>query len=66
MNGRFRTVARGCYEFVAGDDWLIAVGALAAIGCTAALAHNGVNAWWLLPLAVVGLLGLGLHRALRG
>lgn len=61
---RIRSFALFWYDFVVGDDWRVAVGALAALAATAVLVHFGVNAWWLLPLAVVVLLGLSLRRAL--
>ena len=41
------------WDFVIGDDWLVAVLVAVGIGATAALAHAGVTAWWLLPLAVL-------------
>jgi len=44
------------WNFIVGDDWRVAVGLAAALGGTWALAHHGVNAWWLLPLAVALLL----------
>jgi hypothetical protein len=53
------------WEFVIGDDWLVAVLVAAAIGATAVLAAAGVTAWWLLPLAVPGILWLSLRRAIR-
>jgi membrane protein implicated in regulation of membrane protease activity len=53
------------YEFIVGDDWLIAVGIIAAIALTALIAHNGIAAWWAMPLAVLALLGGSLRRALR-
>jgi hypothetical protein len=51
------------WDFVVGDDWRIAAGVVLALGATAGLAAAGVPAWWLLPLAVVALLGLSLSRA---
>jgi hypothetical protein len=51
------------WDFVIGDDWMVAAGVAAAIGATALLAADAVAAWWLLPLAVVALLGLSLRRA---
>ena len=51
------------WDFVVGDDWVAAAGVVLAIGATAALVAAGVNAWWLMPLAVVGLLALTLRRA---
>ena len=53
------------WNFVIGDDWLVAVLVAAAIGATAILAAAGVTAWWLLPLAVPGILWLSLRRAIR-
>lgn len=53
------------YDFIVGDDWLIAVGVVAAIAATALIADRGVAAWWVMPLAVVALLVGSLRRALR-
>jgi hypothetical protein len=53
------------WEFVIGDDWLVAVLVAAAIGATAVLAAAKVAAWWLLPLAVPVVLWLSLRRAIR-
>ena len=53
------------WDFVIGDDWLVAVLVAAAIGATAVLAAGGVAAWWLLPLAVPLILWLSLRRAIR-
>jgi hypothetical protein len=53
------------WEFVIGDDWLVAVLVVAAIGATAILAAANVAAWWLLPLAVPLVLWISLRRAIR-
>jgi hypothetical protein len=53
------------WDFVIGDDWLVAVLVAVAIGATAVLAAANVAAWWLLPLAVPVVLGLSLRRAIR-
>jgi hypothetical protein len=53
------------WNFVVGDDWRVAAGVVVAIGLTALLAHEGVNAWWLLPACVAVLLGASLWRASR-
>jgi hypothetical protein len=53
------------YGFIVGDDWLTASGIVVALGATAFLAHRDVSAWWLMPLAVVVLLGTSLWRATR-
>ncbi|CAG6391207.1 hypothetical protein NMG29_27895 [Streptomyces cocklensis] len=59
-----RSFALFWYDFVVGDDWRVAAGVVVALGATAGLVHAAdVNAWWLLPLAVVVMLGLSLRRA---
>jgi hypothetical protein len=60
-----RGFGRFWWEFVIGDDWLVAVFVAAGIGATAALAAAGVEAWWLLPLVVLLALWLSLRRAIR-
>jgi len=62
---RLAAFGRFWWEFVIGDDWLVAVLVAAGIGATAALAAAGVTAWWLLPLAVLFVLWLSLRRAIR-
>ncbi len=57
--------ARFWYEFVVGDDWSIAAGVAIVIGATALLVNAGANAYWLLPLAVLGLLAASLWRGTR-
>jgi len=58
-----RLFARFWYDFIVGDDWTIAAGVVAALTLTAVLVHTGTAAWWLLPLAVVAVLGISLARA---
>jgi hypothetical protein len=53
------------WEFVIGDDWLVAVLVAAVVGATAVLAAANIAAWWLLPLAVPVVLWLSLRRAIR-
>jgi hypothetical protein len=62
---RLAAFGRFWWDFVIGDDWLVAVLVVVAIGATAALAAGGVTAWWLLPLAVPLILWLSLRRAIR-
>jgi hypothetical protein len=57
--------ARFWWDFVVGDDWTVAAGVAIALGLTSLLTHDGVNAWWLLPLAVAALLAISLWRATR-
>jgi hypothetical protein len=60
---RLRALAGFLYDFVIGDDPLIAAGIVVTLGLTAALASAGIAAWWPMPIAVVGLLSLSLRRA---
>lgn len=53
------------WEFVIGDDWLVAALVVVAVGATGALAAANIAAWWLLPLAVPLVLWLSLRRAIR-
>lgn len=53
------------YDFIVGDDWTVAAGVVIALIITAALAHNGIAAWWLMPLAAAALLAGSLFRASR-
>jgi len=50
------------WDFVVGDDWRVAVGLALALGLTGLLTHSGINAWWLLPAAVVFVLVAALQR----
>lgn len=61
-----RSFAGFWWDFVVGDDWRVAAGLALALGLTSVLTHKGVDAWWLLPLAVVVLLAGSLRRATRG
>jgi hydrogenase/urease accessory protein HupE len=53
------------YDFIVGDDWRIAIGVVVALGISAALAHGGIAAWWVLPLAVLLILVGSLLHATR-
>jgi hypothetical protein len=58
-----RSFARFWWNFVVGDDWLVAAGICVALAAVAVLAHRGVDAWWLLPPAVAIVLAGSLRRA---
>jgi hypothetical protein len=53
------------WDFIVGDDWRVAAGIALALGLTALLTHNDVNAWWLLPPAVGALLAGSAWNAAR-
>jgi hypothetical protein len=58
-----RRWALAVWRFVIGDDWVAAAGAVTAIGVTGILAGVGIPAWWVLPVAVIVVLGISLRRA---
>jgi hypothetical protein len=53
------------WSFVVGDDWRTALGVVLALALTALLATTTIAAWWIMPPAVIGLLGLSIRRAAR-
>ena len=64
---RLRTFGAFWYDLVFGDDWRGAAVVAVALAATALLVHVArVDAWWLLPLAVIGVLGWSLRRAISG
>ena len=60
---RIRAFGQFWWDFVVGDDWRAAAGIVLAIGATASLVAGGVDAWWLMPIAVAVILWLSLRRA---
>ena len=53
------------YDFIVGDDWMVAVGVVAALVVTALLARVGTEAWIIMPLAVAVVLAVSLWRAIQ-
>jgi hypothetical protein len=53
------------YEFLVGDDWVIALGVVLTLMATRGLVRMHVDAWWLMPAAVVLLLAVSLWRETR-
>ena len=66
MVSRVRALGTFLYDFVVGDDPLIAAAVAGALGLTAAIASVGVSAWWILPVVVPLVLSISLSRATRG
>jgi hypothetical protein len=60
-----RAIALGVWEFVVGEDSWTALGAVLALAVTGVLAGAGVSAWWVMPPAIVALLGSSVWRAAR-
>jgi hypothetical protein len=57
---RIVAFGRFWWDFVVGDDWVAAAGAIAGLALTAALA-----AWWVMPIAVAIVLTMSVLRAAR-
>jgi hypothetical protein len=53
------------WDFVVGDDWRAALGVVVALGATAGIVAAGVDAWWLMPVAVALVLYISLRRETR-
>jgi hypothetical protein len=62
---RFRALSAFLYDFVVGDDPLIAVVVVVMLGLTAVIAGAGIPAWWVLPSGVVAVLSFSLYRGTR-
>jgi hypothetical protein len=62
---RLRAFGRFWWNFVVGDDWLVAAAVAAGLALTGLLTGLGVDAWWLLPLVVALALAGSLRRATR-
>jgi len=60
-----KSFLRFWYDFIVGDDWMIAAGVVMALVVSAALARRDVHAWWLMLVAVVVLLAASLWRETR-
>ena len=53
------------YDFVIGDDWVVALGVVVALAVTWFVTHHGRNWYWLLPAVVVILLVVSVRRVSR-
>ena len=62
---RLRAFGRFWYDFVIGDDWRLAAGALFALALAGVVAHRGGAAWWIVPFGVALLLGVSVLRTPR-
>ena len=62
---RVRALFFCVWEFIVGDDWRTAIGVVLALALTSLLAETAFSAWWVMPLAVLGLLTLSIRRAAR-
>ena len=53
------------YDFLVGDDWIIAVTVVVAVAGTALIAREVSAAWLVLPLASASILVVSIVRARR-
>jgi hypothetical protein len=55
------------YDFIVGDDWVLAVGVLLSLAVTALVARAELEAvaWIVLPVSVIAVLAGSLVRASR-
>jgi hypothetical protein len=53
------------YDFIVGDDWVVAAGVVVLLAATGALARVNMHtsAWVLMPVGVVVVLAISLRRA---
>ncbi|WP_194918751.1 hypothetical protein [Catenulispora rubra] len=63
--GKLKSFGLFWYDFVIGDDPLVAVLVVAALAGTAALSTHTTASWWLLPVIVTLALAATLARAVR-
>jgi len=53
------------YDFIVGDDWVVAAGVVVLLAATGALLQANLNtaAWLMMPVGVVLVLAISLRRA---
>lgn len=66
MIGKLRAFGAFWYNFIVGDDWLVALGVLLALAITYAASRiTDAQVWWIVVVAVAILLPLSVFRATR-
>ena len=66
MIRRIRAFGAFWYDFIVGDDWLVALGVLLALAITYAASRlTDAPVWWIIVVAVAILLPLSVFRATR-
>ena len=66
MGARLRAFGAFWYDFIVGDDWLVAAGVVVGLAGTYWLSQAGLVSWWLLPVLLAILLPVSLSRAASG
>jgi hypothetical protein len=56
------------YDFIVGDDWVVAAGVVLLLAATGALARANMQGttWVMMPLGVIVVLAISLRRATAG
>jgi hypothetical protein len=66
MIRRLRAFGAFWYDFIIGDDWVVAVGVMIALVATFVLTRvTSAPLWWIVPAAVLVLLPVSLRRGTR-
>ena len=66
MIGKLRAFGVFWYDFIVGDDWLVALGVLIALTITYAAGRiTDAPVWWIVVVTVAILLPLSVFRATR-
>ncbi len=66
MIRRLRAFGAFWYDFIIGDDWVVAVGVMIAHVATFVLTRvTSAPLWWIVPAAVLVLLPVSLRRGTR-
>ena len=64
MIGTIRAFGAFWYDFIVGDDWVVALGVLLALAITYAVSRlTDAPVWWIVVVAVAILLPLSVFRA---
>jgi hypothetical protein len=53
------------WDFIVGDDWLVAASVVGALAITYGVSKTSVASWWIVPAALVIVLPVSLRRAIR-
>ena len=66
MIRRIRAFGAFWYDFIIGDDWVVALGVTLALAITFAVSRStDAPVWWIIVVAVAILLPLSVFRATR-
>jgi hypothetical protein len=62
-----RKFAAFWYDFIVGDDWVVAIGVVVLLAAAGVLAHANLQttAWVVMPVGVIVVLAISLRRAVH-